>query len=485
MKQLFIFLCLISFSIPIKSQTFEEEYDKFKQKAIEDYVDFRKKANEEYAAFMKQAWKQYKVIPKVSIPKENDEQPIDYNGNKVKGNPIEYDGIIPHEDLTPKPQPKPIAPIPENDKDQQYFKFFYYGTEMKVRYNPSLAVKLANANGNTLSEAWSTLSSDDYNNLIRDCLEIRIRYKLCDWAYYKMLEKLSNAACGENTNEAVLLIAFLYAQSGYRMRLALTEQNKLLLLFNSNNMLFDLNGLRIDGDYYYTTEKLSENQSINICDEPFPNEQPMSLDIDAEPMLVENYSPYRTITAKGCPITTKSKVNKNLINFFNDYPTSYSDDNFMTRWRYYANTPLEETLKKELYPQLMCFIKDKDILTAANMLLNYVQTGLEYEYDDKVWGHDRAFFAEETLYYPYCDCEDRAILYSRLVRDLLGLNVVLVYYPGHMCTAVNFKDGAHGNYLTLDGMIYTVCDPTYIGAPVGATMPGMDNKTAKLILLKR
>ena len=99
---------------------------------------------------MKEAWKQYKVIPKVTIPKENDERPIDYNGNKGKGNPIEYDGIIPHEDLTPKPQPKPIAPIPENDKDQQYFKFFYYGTEMKVRYNPSLAVKLANANGNTL-----------------------------------------------------------------------------------------------------------------------------------------------------------------------------------------------------------------------------------------------------------------------------------------------------------------------------------------------
>ena len=309
MKQSVLTLLLILNSITLMAQSFKEDYNNFKNDAISAYVDFRKKANEEYAAFMKQAWKQYKVIPKVSIPKENDEQPIDYNGNKGKGNPIEYDGIIPHEDSTPKPQPKPIAPIPENDKDQQYFKFFYYGTEMKVRYNPSLAVKLANANGNTLSEAWSTLSSDDYNNLIRDCLEIRIRYKLCDWAYYKMLEKLSNAACGENTNEAVLLIAFLYAQSGYRMRLAVTEQNKLLLLFNSNNMLFDLNGLRIDGDYYYTTEKLSENQSINICDEPFPNEQPMSLNIDAEPMLVENYSPYRTITAKGCPITTKSKVN--------------------------------------------------------------------------------------------------------------------------------------------------------------------------------
>ena len=142
-------------------------------------------------------------------------------------------------------------------------------------------------------------------------------------------------------------------------------------------------------------------------------------------------------------------------------------------------------MKLELYPQLKSSLRDKDLLTAANMLLNYIQIGFEYEYDDKVWGHDRAFFAEETLYYPYCDCEDRAILYSRLVRDLLGLDVVLVYYPGHMCTAVNFPYGAHGDYIMLDGKPFTVSDPTYIGAPVGATMPGMDNKGAKVILLKK
>lgn len=137
MKQLFIFLCLIAFSIPSKSQTFEEEYNQFKQNAIEDYIDFRKKANEEYATFMKEAWKQYKVLPKASIPKENDEQPINYNGNQGKGNPIEYDGIIAHEDSTPKPQPKPITPIPENDKNQQYFHFTYYGTECAQHLRPS------------------------------------------------------------------------------------------------------------------------------------------------------------------------------------------------------------------------------------------------------------------------------------------------------------------------------------------------------------
>lgn len=106
-----------------------------------------------------------------------------------------------------------------------------------------------------------------------------------------------------------------------------------------------------------------------------------------------------------------------------------------------------------------------------------------YGYDDKEWGYDRAFFSEESLYYPRCDCEDHAILFSRLVRDLVGLKVVLVYYPGHLATAVQFPESVAGDYLMLDGRRFTVCDPTYFGAPIGQTMEGMDNKTAKVILL--
>ena len=97
--------------------------------------------------------------------------------------------------------------------------------------------------------------------------------------------------------------------------------------------------------------------------------------------------------------------------------------------------------------------KDKSISgmnekDAVGILLNWVQTAYEFGNDDKIWGHDRAFFAQETLYYPYSDCEDRAILFSRLVRDLVGLDVVLLYYPGHLATAVAFNDEVKGDYLT-------------------------------------
>ena len=178
-------------------------------------------------------------------------------------------------------------------------------------------------------------------------------------------------------------------------------------------------------------------------------------------------------------------MNKNLMDFYTDYPTSYDGKDMMTRWAYYANTPVSSEVKDEVYPQLKQQIGNAPKLMAANMLLNWVQMGLTYAYDEKVWGYDRAFFAEESLFYPFCDCEDRSILFSHLIRDLLDLDVVLVYYPGHLYTAVCFNEDVTGDYIMVNGRKFTVADPTYYNANVGKTMSKMDNSKAKVILLKR
>ena len=111
----------------------------------------------------------------------------------------------------------------------------------------------------------------------------------------------------------------------------------------------------------------------------------------------------------------------------------------------YANTPMDSESEQTLYPALRAAIKGLSEKEAVERLLNFVQTAFVYEYDDKVWGQDRAFFAEETLNYPYCDCEDRSILFSRLVRDLVGIDVALIYYPGHLATAVRFTETVKGD----------------------------------------
>ena len=171
------------------------------------------------------------------------------------------------------------------------------------------------------------------------------------------------------------------------------------------------------------------------------------------------------------------------MDFFDTYPPSCINDNFMTRWAMYANTPLEKGIKDQLYPQMKAKLNGMSECDAVQQLLWWVQTGFEYEYDEVVWGHDRAFFGEESIFYPYCDCEDRSILLSHLVRDLLGLKVILVYYPGHLAMAVNFKEDVPGDYIMHNGMKFVVCDPTYIGSNVGESMPSMKGLNTTVILL--
>ena len=265
------------------------------------------------------------------------------------------------------------------------------------------------------------------------------------------------------------------------MRLA-RSGSKLYMLYGTKHYIYDKEYFLIGDVNFY---KLGADvDKLEMCDYAFPQEQTLSLYIPQTPKFACQPSQQRELAAARPGMEMTVEVNKNLIDFYNTYPSSCVEKNFMTRWAMYANTPMQEEIRKTLYPAIKSKIAGLDKVEAADRILNWVQTALVYEYDDKVWGHDRAFFAEETLYYPYCDCEDRSILYTRLVRDILGLKCILVFYPGHLASAVCFDEAVRGDYIQYGGSRYTICDATYIGAPLGLTMPGMDNASATVILLE-
>ena len=62
--------------------------------------------------------------------------------------------------------------------------------------------------------------------------------------------------------------------------------------------------------------------------------------------------------------------------------------------------------------------------------------------------------------------------------------MAFVSYPGHLAAAVHFNEDIPGDYFIVNGKRYLVCDPTYINAPIGWTMPGMNNQTAKVFLME-
>lgn len=460
-----------------------DDLDSFRRNARRDFTNFRYKINQDYAEFVKEAWESFRAQPAVPQPNEEERPPVMINDNEKKIAP--KDNPLPiKETVTPpasEPQPKPVAPIREQPAaDGKQNDFAVYGTSMKVRFNDEQKFFLSGLDGNSIAKAWEMLSGSEYNNTIRDCLALRQTRHLSDWAYLNMLSAMSEACLG-NTNEATLLTAFIFCQSGYQMRLAVAG-DKLRMLYSSKHFIFGKPYYDINGTDYYVFN--GDEQSLTICNAQFPREKALSLYINSAQDFDVTASRQRTLSSTRYPeMTMQVTVNKNLVDFYNGYPTSIINHDFMTKWAIYANTPLDKSVASSLYPALKEFIGDKSDKEAVERLLNWVQTAFVYEYDDKVWGGDRAFFAEETLYYPYCDCEDRSILFSHLVRDLLGLDVILVYYPGHLATAVCFKSDVKGDYIMNDGRKFVVCDPTYIGAPLGMTMPGMNNSEATVIML--
>lgn len=466
-------------------KTAAEKYEEFRKKALGEYDSFRQKCNDEYVAFIRQVWQQFKMQPTKPKPKEEPIPPvvlpIEEREKPIESRPIPFDNVLPAPTITPQPQPiEPIKITPVPIKMPHSFVFF--GTSLEVSLTPEERFHLKSCEEDAIADTWQILADGRFDGLLTECLSIREKRNLCDWAYLLMLRELTDSFLGKGSNEATLLAGFLYCQSGYKMRFA-RQNGHLCILYSTLNYLYDRASWIIDGERFYAEDNTQGD--IYVCKASYPRETALSLAIPKIPTLDEDLSEQRTRTSSRYPeIQANITNNKNLINFYATYPTSMYNDDFGTRWAFYANTPASEEIRQQLYPYLREAIQGVSQQEAGNRLLNWVQTGFEYAYDNEIWGEDRAFFPDESLFYPYCDCEDRSILFSRLVRDLMGLEVILLYYPGHLATAVCFTENVPGDYLIIKGKRYVVCDPTFINAPVGYTMDGMDNSTAHVILLE-
>lgn len=506
MKSRLFILGMLLAALPIAAQ--QSAFDDFKKRQNDQFnrfnIDkqaefdaFRKRVNEEYSDFMRQAWESFpaheaekpieeKTTPPVVHEEEKPQpkeeiKPITTPKPTIDPKPVEI-AVKPKVVVVPAPQPapEPIAPVKPKEEPYKKVSVGYFGTIVTIGFPINDNLKLRALEENTIAEAWKQLSDSRYDITVSTALNVRKANSLCDWAYMKMLQAVTEKQYGK-TNEAVLVQAFLMTQSGYRIRLGMSE-NKLYMLVASLYDIFNMRYYVLDGTKFYNVSG-DKNVKMQITKAKFDKEKSLSLQLTQLPQLGSDPTPKRTLVSrKG--VTAPASVNKNMIDFFNTYPQACFNGNQTTRWAAYANTPIEKSVKEMLYPSLKKTISGMNEKDAVGILLNWVQTAFEYGYDDKIWGGDRAFFAQETLYYPYCDCEDRAILFSRLVRDLLGLDVILLYYPGHLATAVAFNEDIKGDYLMYKKRKYVVCDPTYINAGVGCTMPNMNNQEVQVIALK-
>jgi len=119
-------------------------------------------------------------------------------------------------------------------------------------------------------------------------------------------------------------------------------------------------------------------------------------------------------------------------------------------------------------------------------LLKYCQS-FEYRDDQSIYNRNLLLSPEQIYFYEYSDCDDRAILFSFLFREIIGSEIVLVEYsqPGHLNVGVSksYLPGYSGtSIITYNDKEYVIVDPTSKGSGFGWINPLLDSSTAEVIV---
>lgn len=390
---------------------------------------------------------------------------------------------------TPKPTPVPVTPAPAKPTPTPTpapskpstsplysggagrTRINFMGVDYHVSNALDKAVTLKGIDENSLADGLETLYKSNYKPLLEDLRAMRSRDLGNDWALYLVVKQIAEKFGGKN--ESVLMRQFLLNNLGFRARMAkVIQKNALTLLVAPASQLYGCAFISEGGAKFYDVEA-DQPYSYKMCAKEAPDAK---LKIDMSMRQTPRFGGTRKSSShqgERYKAAASASVPVELMEFYKRLP--------QCDYSVYATAKVDKKFSDEVLDALRPAIKGKSEREAANILLDFVQSGFEYATDPEQFGYEKPFFVEELFYYPYCDCEDRSMLYRYLVTQLLGLDVILLDYPGHIATAVRFNGDVPGDFVVGGGGKYIVCDPTFIGAPVGMAMPQFKNTAADML----
>lgn len=324
---------------------------------------------------------------------------------------------------------------------------------------------------------WEELSRYDYKFILADCAKYAELHGYNDWAILEWVQALSAAVFPQNTNsESTIFTVFLLNQMGLMTKLARAD-NELISMFTAMQPVYARKFIVIDTYPFYLAEKnLSASEVFTYSTSFVKPAHPLDLRIHVAPAFGKPES-FTTCQKYSSLFNTSFDIplNRALMRFYGRYP--------QTAVNVYASAQPEVRFSNALKTALSEGIKSLPELDAVNMLLAFVQSDFKYQTDINQFGYEKPFFCEENFFFECNDCEDRATLFALLVRSLLRKKVVLLEYPDHISTAVQMPGELKGDHIRIGEDKYYVCDPSYIGATLGMTIPKYKNISVKVYAL--
>ena len=365
-----------------------------------------------------------------------------------------------------------------------------FGTSVDVPYAAGATPSMEGPPGKEAIGAFWKDAAQSNLQATAEALHARTsRLDLGDWGYYRAVRALSQemydrAAGQEQANAATLWTWSLLVESGYAARVGYNE-NEVFLMLPSDERLFDRPQLYIDDQRHYIVgvEDRSGFGSLQTYQGTHPEAQRvLSFDLQTMPALdAEMQKRELSFNFDGQTHTLTVDVNPALLEFL----TAYPDIELSVLFRAGMSPAVRQSVLSALRP----LVRDRSEVEALNLLLRFVQTAFEYEVDQENFGEERFLFPEQTLGAAASDCEDRAVLFAYLVRQLLDLKTAALSYPRHVTTAVHLEDSdletVGGYQVEVQGETYVMADPTYINAGTGMAMPFVKGDTPEVISVQR
>lgn len=505
-----------------------DSFEDYKKSVMGQYKTYVDEIDRQFSDFLKQQWQEYKgqkpqkpyedpkpvkqpvakpetkpepvkIVPKpapapvvVPVPKPEPvkEQP---KPEPVKEQP-KPEPVKEQPKPVTKPKEEPIAPkepqpsftgeIPEPKPffvpadEGEVVDLAFYGLALKIPYDKRLKANVQKPlSSDNIAKWWETVAAADYKKSVAYMQSAAKKNDLGDWGYVMMVDRFTSKLRFDSTEQKMLAWFFLN-KSGYSTKLGYTKSGETRIMMPMDTRLYGVSFYTFDNQRYYVVDTLEKK---NTSSEPvytykgnYPDAvKSVSFMRMKQPKLsFARFDRDLSFEYNKEKYTVKAVANKYDISYYTAFP--------QTDLAVYTSAGVPMWVDKTVLPSLEKIVDGKSTDEAVNILLRFVQTAFNYKTDDQQFGKEKFFFAQEVIYYPYSDCEDRSVLFAYLVEKLLKRDVVMLNFPDHVATAVDLGDKSTGAVLTYKGKKYTVADPTYINATVGMVMPQYKNVSPEI-----
>ncbi|WP_457747383.1 hypothetical protein [Sulfurimonas sp.] len=438
---------------------YAESFSEFKRVQSESFVTFKDKRDDAFSQYLKKQWREFRQYKKIPA----------YKKQKPKN-------IIAASLQKPK-QAGPLVNIKINEKvavnkkpfiskivGQKNVELLYFGTNLGFSADESIKkAKYYPYSQKGITNFFTTVASSNYENILHEIKMTSKSLHLNDWGIYLLVKQIAFKLF-YNEDDQKLFTWFMLNKLSYNVKVALSDKH-IILLVNTKQTMYATPRYKLNNKYFYILQGAQNKSLATIY--TYTQEYPgatnsFDFSLSTLPLLEENIE-IKTLRFKEYDkeFSAAFHYNKNLIDFLSTYP--------QVSYNVYFSAPMEQETYKNIAQDLKKYIDGKKASVAIDFLLKFVQKAFVYEVDQDQFNKEKVMFAEETLVYHKSDCEDRAILFAYLVRNLLGISVIGVKYSDHMATALYIP--MHGDSVKVGKRRYVIADPTYVNATIGQSMP--------------